>query len=167
MDDILADPINFKRLSCDLYKTIVKYEDRNNNLVDDLFKKNAISWTQKCNMKSSGARPGILFGQPKVHKSGLPMRPILSTCGSFNYNMSKYLVSVLSEQCSNEYSVSDSFDFVREISGTTNQNYIMASFDVVSLFTNIPVQETCQIIVDTLFPHNNSIYNGFDNLDEC
>ena len=76
MDDILADPINFKRLSCDLYKTIVKYEDRNNNLVDDLFKKNAISWTQKCNMKSSGARPGILFGQPKVHKSGLPIRPI-------------------------------------------------------------------------------------------
>ena len=55
MEQILADPINFKKLSSDLYKTIIKYEDRNNTLVDDLFKKSAINEAQKRNMKSCGA----------------------------------------------------------------------------------------------------------------
>ena len=164
MDQILPDPINFAKVSSDLYKTIIKYEDRNNTLVDDLFKKNAINEAQKRSMKSCGARPGFLFGQPKVHKPGLPMRPILSTCGSFNYNMSKYLVSVLSELCSNEFSVSDSFDFAREISSLENHNYYMASFDIKSLFTNIPVAETCQIILNKLFPQQNSTHYGFDKM---
>ena len=94
----------------------------------------------------------------------MPMRPILSTCGSFNYNMSKYLVSVLSELCSNEFSVSDSFEFARDISLMENRDYYMASFDIKSLFTNIPVAETCQIILDKLFPHHNSTHNGFDKM---
>ena len=49
----------------------------------------------------------------------------------------------------------------------------MASFDVKSLFTNIPIKETCNIILDKLFPHNDSIFEGFTsdlfkkNLDNC
>ena len=49
----------------------------------------------------------------------------------------------------------------------------MSSLDVVSLFTNVPVAETCTIILDKLFPEPNSLYNGFDRatfskiLDNC
>ena len=38
----------------------------------------------------------------------------------------------------------------------------MASFDVKSLFTNIPVEETCQIILNKYFPNTDSLHLGFD-----
>ena len=37
----------------------------------------------------------------------------------------------------------------------------MASFDVKSVFTNITIKETCNIILDKLFPHNDNIFEGF------
>ena len=36
----------------------------------------------------------------------------------------------------------------------------MISFDVESLFTNIPLEETCNIILESLYPNNNTIVNG-------
>ena len=106
MNNILDDPINFKKIEENLYTMLVKYEDRNNRLVDSLFKSGAINAIQRKNMKSTGPRPGIMFDQPKVHKRGVPMRPILSTIGTHNYQMSKFMVSVLNQLCSNEYVVS-------------------------------------------------------------
>ena len=38
----------------------------------------------------------------------------------------------------------------------------MASFDVKSLFTSIPLNETCNLIIDKLFPLANSKYKSFD-----
>ena len=49
----------------------------------------------------------------------------------------------------------------------------MASFDVKSLFTNIPIKETCNTILDKLFPHNDVIFEGLTHdlfskiLDNC
>ena len=37
----------------------------------------------------------------------------------------------------------------------------MAGFDIKSLFTNIPVAETCDIIMQQLYPNPNILYNGF------
>ena len=49
--------------------------------------------------------------------------------------------------------------FAKEISNFKNQNYVMASFDIVSLFTNIPVEETCSIIKKELFTPNGTNFN--------
>ena len=38
----------------------------------------------------------------------------------------------------------------------------MASFDVKSLFTNIPILETCEIILEKLFPETDSMHLGFN-----
>ena len=38
----------------------------------------------------------------------------------------------------------------------------MASFDVQSLFTNIPISETCNLILEKLFKDNSAKYLGFD-----
>ena len=89
------------------------------------------------------------------------MRPILSTIGSFNYMMCKWLVPMVSHLCSNEFVVRDSFTFAKFISGFENRDYVMASFDVTSLFTNIPIKETCNIILDKCFPDSTSTFNGF------
>ena len=90
----------------------------------------------------TGSKPGIMYGIPKIHKPDAPLRPVMSTIGTANYKLSKYLVSLLSPLIGNVYSIRDSFEFSSFISSIPNNNYVMASFDVTSLFTNIPVAET-------------------------
>ena len=59
----------------------------------------------------------------------------------------------------NEYTVKDSFSFADEIR-LQESNYIMASLDVDSLFTNIPLQETNEICVNQLFTEPTTTVNG-------
>ena len=51
---------------------------------------------------------------------------------------------------SNEYTIKDSFSFAGELL-SFDSNLVMASFDVESLFTNIPLKETIDLCVDILF----------------
>ena len=50
----------------------------------------------------------------------------------------------------NEYAVTDSFHFAEEIC-KQDTNLYMASLDVDSLFTNIPLDETIDISIDSLY----------------
>ena len=96
-----------------------------------------------------------MYGLPKLHKSGQPLRPILSMTGAPQYNVSKWLcrlldpvVQVYSTRC-----IKDSFAFVDLLKSSvplTAAGY-MCSFDVVSLFTNVPVEETIEICMKALY----------------
>ena len=92
-----------------------------------------------------------MYGLPKIHKDGCPLRSIMSAIGTFNYNLSKFLVYILSPITRNEFTVSDSFTFAKEICDLRFDNCILASFDIKSLFTNIPLLETIDICINTLF----------------
>ena len=60
----------------------------------------------------------------------------------------------------NEYSVKDSFSFADEISKFDNANgLVMASFDIQSLFTNIPLDETINICADSIYANNGSSFS--------
>ena len=50
----------------------------------------------------------------------------------------------------NEYTLKDSFEFAKDIINQ-NSNCFMASLDVDSLFTNVPLDETIKICIDELF----------------
>ena len=52
------------------------------------------------------------------------------------------------------YSVTDSFSFVEELRSFDLNNKFLISFDVESLFTNIPLNETIDIAVDLIFKHD-------------
>ena len=107
-------------------------------------------------MKPCGSKPGVMYGLCKVHKgitpndSVPPFRPILSAIGTCSYNLAKFFVPLLKQYTINEYAVKDSFSFCKEI---VNQNaqLSMASFDIESLFTNIPLDETVDICVDIVY----------------
>ena len=48
----------------------------------------------------------------------------------------------------------------------------MVGYDIQSLFTNIPVDETCDITSDKKFPQQDNIFNGYfeqikKKLDNC
>ena len=106
----------------------------------------------------SGSKLGVLYGLPKVHKENYPIRPILSACNTPGYGLAKYLVPIISPVTTNSYTVKDSFSFAKEISNFSANGLFMASFDVKSLFTNIPLKETIDIIIYELFdnPENDS-----------
>ena len=72
--------------------------------------------------------------------------------GSALYNTSKFLTNILSPlQNGNGFSVSNSSKFVDEIANINIQDdEIMLSFDVVSLFTAIPVKKACEYIQSKL-----------------
>ena len=97
---------------------------------------------------------GLLYGLCKVHKPTVdgspPFRPILSAIDTPTYNLAKFLVPYLTPLGKNEYTVADSFCFAREIQKQDSRLF-MASLDVNSLFTNIPLGETVDICCDTLF----------------
>jgi hypothetical protein len=57
-----------------------------------------------------------MYGLPKIHKEGAPIRPIISACGTYNYKLAKYLDSILKPLLDeSETIVTDTFDFVNKI----------------------------------------------------
>ena len=61
--------------------------------------------------------------------------------------------TILSPLTVNDYTVKDSFTFAKEVINF-DHNLFMASLDVGSLFTNIPIDETIKNAVDDLFSSN-------------
>ena len=104
-----------------------------------------------------------MYGLPKIHKDGAPLRPIISAIGTYNYGVAKYLVNILKPlQADDIYMVKDTPEFVNKIAHLTPEvDKYMVSFDVESLFTNIPTEETIEIILNRAFPDDESIwFNG-------
>nr|VZI09419.1 unnamed protein product [Spirometra erinaceieuropaei] len=82
-----------------------------------------------------------IYGLPKVHKVGIPLRPIVSLIGAPNYKISKWLFHHLHPLTKDsENSIEDSNEFLDKLKGVSvATDELMVSFDVVSLFTSIPL----------------------------
>ena len=158
--DILNDHTKFERILDDPLLTTLNKEEKVNRLLRKLKAEGVIDDALYTRLFATGSRPGILYGLPKVHKEGCPIRPILSAIGTYNYNLSKFLVPLLAPITTNEYTVKDTFGFVKEVCDFDFSNCVLASFDVKSLFTNIPLKETIDICIDELFYENDLVY-GF------
>ena len=105
-------------------------------------------------LHTTSASLSMMYGQPKVHKAGYPMRPIISLIGSYNHQVSKYLAELLSQHRSEPPAsfVKDSLTFVDSICKfSSNDAQSMCSFDVESLYTNVPVSEAIEIALDELY----------------
>jgi len=147
--DILNDQIKFKRISTEISTHLLYLEGKLNRLLRTI--KSSISLNTYNSLLSSGSRPGVLYGLPKVHKPNIPLRPIISSIGTFNYNAAKFLVPVISPLTTNHYTIDNSTAFAKEITSLNYQKPVtMASFDVESLFTNVPLHETTELIVNNL-----------------
>ena len=69
--------------------------------------------------------------------------------------MGKYISELLQPLTQNEFTLKDTFDAASRIklipSELFDQGYKFVSFDVESLFTNVPLQRTLEIIVDRIY----------------
>ena len=83
------------------------------------------------------------------------MRPILSATGTYNYALAKWLDENLKPLSVNDHTISDVFHFAEEIHGLDlNEDDILVSYDVSALFTNVPLEETIQILANKAFTRN-------------
>ena len=148
MNSILTDTTKFKRLDEDPTKS---RETSLINFLLDLKKSNFIDEDEYKQMRPCGSNPGVMYGLPKVHKTGCPTRPIVSSIGAYNYKLAKFLVQLVQPLSKNEHSIKDTFTFAEWIQGhRIPGNNILCSFDVSSLFTNVPLDQTIEICLDKI-----------------
>ncbi|KAI5644679.1 hypothetical protein NE865_03331 [Phthorimaea operculella] len=93
-------------------------------------------------------QPPKLYGLPKVHKSNVPLRPIVSQIGSPTYDLAKHVAGVLQNLVGQTSSyVKNSRHFIDIISDLRLEpDEMLVSFDVESLFTNVPIKECLKVI---------------------
>ena len=60
-------------------------------------------------------------------------RPIVSSIGTYNYNLSKYLCRLLTPHIPSEHCAMDTFSFVHDIQDVPMYGKFLVSFDVESL----------------------------------
>ena len=110
-------------------------------------------------MYPSGSAHAHIYGTLKMHKfsssdSFPKLCPIISCIGTFNYNLACFFCDLLSPLVPNDYSCKDTFSFVSQIKNANLSKKFLVSYDVTSLFTNIPLQETIDIAINLIFNHN-------------
>ena len=88
------------------------------------------------------------YGLPKIHKEGMPLRPIVSSIRAVTYSTSKEISRILKPLVGKSpYHIQNSQDFIQQIQGIQLQpNQCMVSFDVKALFTSVPIQPAITII---------------------
>ena len=110
----------------------------------------------------AGSLPSRLYGTPKIHKikekSDIPpLRPIVSSINSYNYNLASYSCALLTPFIPTAYCTKDSFTFIKDIQEVSTQDSFMVSYDVCSLFTNIPLSETIDIAVKLILENKEDL----------
>ena len=79
---------------------------------------------------------------------------ITLSIGTFNYDLAHLRCDLISPVLLNDYSFKDTFCFASQIKNTNFSGKYLVSYDITSLFTNIPLQETVDIVVNLIFNHN-------------
>ena len=103
-------------------------------------------------MYPTGAVSPKYYGLPKIHKPGIPLRPIISSTGTVTYNTAKELAKILKPLVGlSSHHVHNTRDFIDHIKDVRlRQGECIISYDVTALFTSVPIQPVLNIIQERL-----------------
>ncbi|CAF3625928.1 unnamed protein product [Rotaria socialis] len=149
MNAILDDRSYFSLIDDD--PTLVN-ENRLIHLLLDLKREGFISDSEYSLARPTGSRPARIYGLPKLHKQDCPLRPVMSATKTVSYGLGKMLTNCLNHLRTSRYVIKDTFDFVKKIRASEHMEKRMVSFDVKSLFTNVPLTYTIDLILDKMYP---------------
>lgn len=145
MNTLLEDKSVYKKIKTNLSYSL---QNKNNLLVKNWLKNKFISAGVAENLFVHNSVPAKIYGLIKLHKPGLPLRPIVSCINTPLYKLSKFFGEFLKHVVGlSQYHVRNSFEFVNEIKNfRTPKNFIFASFDVTSMYTNIPISMAIECV---------------------
>ena len=124
-----------------------------------LKQKNVFNETEYDKLYPSGSAPARIYGTPKIHKfcscDLFPkLRPIVSSIGTFNYNLAGFLCDLLSPLIPKDYCCKETFSFVSQMKNVNLSKTFLLSYDVTSVFANIPLQEAIDKAINLILNHN-------------
>ena len=159
MEQLLSDKTRFlkdnkeKDLTQQVEKAITK-------LLSSLKQRGIIDNNTYERLRPTGTIVPRLYGLPKTHKPGIPLRPVLDMVNSPYHALAKWLCSRLEpvKKLLSQHCVRDVFEFINTIEGMNLNDCKMFSLDVSSLFTNVPLKETIEFLGE--FIEQNSIDVG-------
>ena len=130
---------------------ILAEEDNIVEILQELLKKQCISQELYDNLRPTGSQPPRLYGLAKVHKKDTPLRPVLSMPGSAYHKIGKQIATWLSvvPECQINTSTKKICDSLKNVKLQPDEELV--SFDVCSLYTNVPVKEAIGVCADLLF----------------
>lgn len=145
---LLSDETKFTKLSRD---PTLQLKKKLRNLIDT---QNACVDATYFAKPTGSYQPGYIYGNPKIHKSSVdpPLRPIISQIGTPTYDVAKRLNSILAPYIPKRYMIESTQEFI-DITQSSSHGGMLASLDVVSLFTNVPVSDTVDIILENAYNH--------------
>jgi len=127
------------------YVTVKKNPMKNieknlNSTIKKWFQKDFISKRTYFSLFSSDSTLPKAYGLPKIHKKDYPFRIIVSSINTALYPLASYLQKIISNSLIHDNKqVKNSFELYNSLSGKKICNtHILASLDVISLFTNVP-----------------------------
>lgn len=150
MLEILNDPSTFNELNID---PTIKKENKLRRTLLKMKKRGFLSESEYKQAFPVGSHCARIYGLPKIHKSGIPLRPVMSAIGSYNYKLAKLLANKLQPLRNSSYMLKDTFDFTKSIKklNSTMTQHRMVSFDVTSLFTKVPLTYTINLILNRMY----------------
>ena len=148
LNDILDDPQKFKPIRKNNVEDI-KHEL--NELIEVVNSRNR---SIKLKPLEGHYEPGYMYGSPKIHKNDKdpPLRPIISQIGTPVYSIAQTLNTIISKYMPKKYMINSTHEFMEICKSLTNIKQL-ASLDVESLFTHVPVKETIDIILQHTYNH--------------
>ncbi|XP_065642721.1 uncharacterized protein LOC136074343 [Hydra vulgaris] len=81
--------------------------------------------------------------------NNISFRSIVSSIGTYNYQLANFLRE-LSPLIPSEFCTKDSFTFSKEVNQVSLHKHFLVSYGITSLYTNIPLQETINIAVNSI-----------------
>ena len=139
MNDILNDVSKF--LPCN-HDTSLANLTKFQRSIYYLKTKKALSYEIYSRIHPTSTKTPSLYGLPKLHKPGVPIRPIFSCCGSYNHECACWLSQSFVNLRQHPTNTLDIFHFLTKLANQNIKNHTIVSFDVKSLFTNVPTSLT-------------------------
>ena len=146
LNNILADSSKFQKITRDPTNSLKKEA---NKLISTL---NAMQGDIRLPTIIGDFSPGYIYGNVKIHKEGNPLRPIISQVPTPTYNLAKSLNQIITPFLPNENLLKSTNDFLDLLQDEPSTG-IIASLDVESLFTNVPINDTIAIILEHAYNH--------------
>jgi hypothetical protein len=115
---------------------------------------------EKHNLINMNPHAPRFFGLPKLHKQGIPIRPVVSFVNAPCSKVAHKMNTIFRQKTnfSPKYGIKNALDLVEKISNIpAPTSYKLVSFDIKNLFTNIPVQESVNIANEILFNKSDNI----------
>jgi Reverse transcriptase (RNA-dependent DNA polymerase) len=146
LNNLLSDETTYEVLKKDPINKLIKERD---DLLNDLVRLKYISQEKSESLTIKNPIPPRIYILIKLHKESFPGRPVVSTINSVGQPIAKFINDILKNISDKEkYNIKNSFDFKNYIDSITidDDTLEFVSFDVKSMFTNIPLDLVLDII---------------------